>query len=105
MEWLDIPGFYKYQASTCGKIRNKKTGHVMATRVNEKGYEKIRLYGSDFFVHRLVYMAHENIRKWPEGYFINHTNMDKLDNHIDNLEMVTVAENNKHRALWRKAMT
>jgi hypothetical protein len=104
MEWRDIPKYAKYQASTCGKIKNKKTGRILIPWETDKGYLKVTVYGRvDRFVHRLVYAAHEH--EIPCGMCINHTNMDKKDNCIDNLECVTLADNNKHASVCRKILS
>jgi alpha-ketoglutarate-dependent taurine dioxygenase len=45
-------------------------------------------------VHRLV--AEAWIGPIPEGYTVNHKDMNKFNNSVENLEIVTVSENLKH---------
>ena len=54
---LPIKGFENYEASNDGRIRNSKTGRVLHSRSNGKGYLKVALHNNirtDKYVHRLV---------------------------------------------------
>lgn len=53
------------------------------------------VYGSKLgFVHRLV--ATHFIGNIPKGMTVNHKDGNKLNNHVDNLEIVSRSENQKH---------
>ena len=41
-------------------------------------------------VHRVVWESHNG--RIPDGYLVHHTNGDRLDNRIENLGMMTLAE-------------
>jgi hypothetical protein len=59
--------------------------------VRNRGYFINRTYGK---LHRYIY-EYENDCKIPEGYDIHHKDFNKLNNNIDNLEMLTKPEHTK----------
>lgn len=62
--------------------------------VNNRGYKSVGIRRKTHMVHRLVAQAF--IPK-PEGKdYVNHKDGNKLNNHVDNLEWCTIAENNQH---------
>ena len=84
----------RYEVSTYGKVRNKKTGKLKKQEVNSGGYLEVQLYdnGYVFLVHRLVaYMFIPNPKNKP---FVDHFDNNKQNNHIDNLSWCTARENN-----------
>ena len=59
------------------------------------GYKNIELIGKTFTIHRLVAEAFiPNPDNLPQ---VNHKNLDKSDNRIENLEWVTARQNTNHR--------
>lgn len=95
--WKDIDGFPNYQVSDHGRVRNKKTLQILKPRLSEWGYEQICLYQNGYnwrYVHVLVAEAFiPNPENKPK---VNHKNGDKTKNNVNNLEWVTVGENNRH---------
>lgn len=89
--WKDVNGFGdKYQVSTMGRVRNKKTMQMLKPSIRRYGYKTVTLYESwngfkkVFYIHRLVALAFlEN----PSGYNeINHKDRNPSNNSLDNLE-------------------
>jgi len=95
--WKTIPGYdLPYEVSTLGMIRNGnrvlkqplQTRGYLTVSLREKGKSKLKL------VHRLV--AEACIARIHGKNFVNHKDGNKLNNVADNLEWVTMRENNIH---------
>ncbi|AHK11501.1 homing endonuclease HNH [Shewanella sp. phage 1/40] len=95
-----IKGYSRYSIDECGVIKNIKRDYILQPRnsgygayltvalINDSGVRKTK------FVHRLVaenFLAKENGR-----FIVNHKDGNKYNNHINNLEWCTVAENVQH---------
>lgn len=89
-----------YQVSSSGRIRNVVTGKVLKDHPDKGGYRIIYLAtealgeGMTFKVHRIVATAFIlNPDNKPE---VNHTDGDKTNNSVTNLEWATTKENQIH---------
>lgn len=110
--WKDIPGYEgAYQVSNTGFVRSlprnfvntrgerrSLPGKILDYRKARHGYAMASLYRQmkfkNFKVHRLVAAAFlENPDDKPE---VNHKNLNKSDNRVENLEWVTPKENIQH---------
>lgn len=96
--WNPIQDFTNYHISTFGNIKNIITNKFLKP-CNKAGYYHVSLVNStsrkSFKIHRLVAIAFiSNPENKPE---VNHKDKNKLNNHINNLEWTTRAENNLHR--------
>lgn len=98
---LKIMGnFINYIIYSNGKIYNcKKDCFCKTERKDKNRYQEVRLidnqgYSHIFYVHFLV--ASNFIGEIPEGMQVNHINEDKHDNRVENLEIVTPAQNCAH---------
>lgn len=71
-----------------------KPEREMSYTLNNRGYLSVVIRRKTYMVHRLVAQAFiPNPQNKP---FVNHKDGDKTNNHVDNLEWCTAAENNQH---------
>jgi len=93
--WKDIPDSPGYQVSDMGRVLSFKSGitEICKPRVNIDGYEITSLSRGGVSVtcrvHRLVMAAF----KGGSDLTVDHLNMVKTDNRLENLEYVSVREN------------
>jgi len=102
-EWKDIPGYEGlYQVSSFGNVRSlnyRRTGQVKLLKpsTSKNGYHHIilskNLKQKGFCTHQLVAITFLN--HTPDGFnlVINHIDHNKLNNNINNLEIVTTRYN------------
>lgn len=95
--WKDLKGFEGlYQISDYGNIRNNK--FIMKQQTDRYGYKYICLTKNNiqkkFKVHRLVL---ETFIGDGSGLVCNHKDKNKTNNNLENLEWVSILENNIHR--------
>lgn len=73
--------------------------YTMKTRANRYGYVVVALFDGKRYlyalVHRLVALAHLPAPALA-GMQVNHRDGDKSNNHVDNLEWCSSAENHRH---------
>lgn len=103
--WRPVVGYEKfYSVSSIGRVRNdvdrKHTfaGKILKLGKHSGGYSCVNLSvngrRSTKTVHSLVVKAF--IGDIPSGFEVNHRNGIKTDNRVENLEIVTPSENQKH---------
>lgn len=97
-EWRQCEGYYPYEISNTGKVRNRRTGRIMKTFINSHGYEAISLRKDGECkirpIHRLLAEAY--IEGDHEGLDVNHIDGNKRNNDLNNLEFCTRKENTIH---------
>ncbi len=99
--WINIDIATNYAVSNLGRIKNTKTGQTLNPGISGNGYRQVSLKMKDTntfrkqYVHRLVALYWlpnpDNKRE------VNHKNLDRTDNRVENLEWVTSSENQKHK--------
>ena len=104
--WKEIPETNaEYEVSNYGNVRsvfnrgtlsrNRSsvlTGRILKQQLNTKGYSHIKISGKMYPVHRLVIKAFMG----DSDLQVNHKDFNKLNNHISNLEYVSLQENVRH---------
>ena len=100
-QWKPIKGYEgKYDVSNFGRVRSYYKGlHIKTQRINNCGYCYVKLYVKGkrqkmARVHRLV--AEAFIPNPDNMSDVNHKDMNKLNNHVSNLEWTSHADNVKH---------
>lgn len=96
--WKIIIGFPTYSVSDDGKVRNNKTGKILASYPDSNGYPSVGLCRDGkqikMRVHRLV--AEAFIPNPLNLHDINHKDGNKFNNHKLNLEYCTRSYNMLH---------
>lgn len=97
-----VPEMFSSQRFTneraCRVWNTRYAGKRTFTNNNGRGYLTARIGGVQFSAHRTAWAMHHG--EWPAG-LIDHINGDRHDNRIDNLRVVTTAENTKNSARSR----
>jgi hypothetical protein len=92
-----IEGYENYYIDEMGKVFSKRRNKYLSPGFI-KGYEFVHLSVNktlkNFLVHRLV--AESFIDNPYNKPTVNHKDGNKRNNHVENLEWATQAENNKH---------
>ena len=106
-EWKQIPGYSSYKVSNLGNLLSYKTGEPKPLKQSIcSKYKMVTLTeGSNrqtTHVHKLVAIAFLGYE--PNGYeqTINHIDADKLNNRLDNLEIISHRENSNLAQMNRK---
>ncbi len=104
--WEDIPNYKGiYKVSNFGNVLciRKSKHRFLSKRLSHTGYYRVTLHKEavrkTYFIHQLVAMAFLNHTPNGNILVINHKDFDKLNNHIDNLEIVTNRENSNKKHL------
>lgn len=93
--WKDLKRYDSlYMVSNLGNVFSKRSNRLMLKNKNNRGYERVTIFGKQLSVHRLVAM--EFLDNYSDKKYVNHINGIKTDNNIDNIEMVTARENSIH---------
>lgn len=108
--WKPIPDYEGfYEISTEGRIRNSVTGRILKTKsnqpyyqvwLNKNGLREIKK------VHQLVALTF--LGEVPPNCIVNHIDLNKHNNRLDNLEYVTRLQNTHHAAIngaWSKSVS
>ena len=75
-----------------GNARINSSGYYMISSQKEGNFEK--------YLHRLIYEEHYG--EIPKNHFVHHKNENKLDNRIENLELISHAEHTRLHSIGNK---
>ncbi len=89
--WVPYPHFPNtYEVSSFGRVRNKHTGKLQKINYQDP-YPRVSICGVPIRLHRVI--CNTFIVECPDGYEVNHKDLNKRNNHVSNLEYVTHYEN------------
>jgi len=95
--WVSNLGSIASMFNPCGSLR--KVPHILSQNKSTNGYKTIRFKGKHILVHRVV--ANEFIGP-VVGKIVHHKNGIRFVNHMANLEITSISNNNKHGFKTRK---
>ena len=100
--WGDIPALdLEYSVSTLGRIYSNRYHRYLSPWISRYGYLEISIKGKHYHIHQLIANALLDYTLGT-GYEINHIDGNKLNNSLDNLEIVSHSENMRHA--WRTGL-
>lgn len=93
---INIANFEQYSITESGEVISHRDNQPLTPWVANNGYLQVSLgkSSSNKNIHRLVAMHY-----LPNPYqydYVNHKDGDKTNNHVDNLEWCSAAENSNH---------
>lgn len=92
-------GLLRWKVTLCSTAI---AGDVAGTKT-KKGYIQIQINGRRYYAHRIVWIiTHGEI---PEGYEIDHIDLDKTNNKLQNLRLVTKSQNLSNRGKQKNNKT
>jgi len=99
--WKQVPFASKYEASNHGRVRNINTKKILRQSISNNGYYRVCLRIHE--TRSLTRSVHQIIARTfidnPENKItVNHIDHNKLNNRVDNLEWMTVTEQNRYSA-------
>ena len=105
IDFVQLTAHPKYEISTSYPfiIRNISTGRILKQVITAQGYLTVKL-GTTIPVHRVI--AEQFITSNIQNMDVNHINHQRLDNRIENLEVITHSENlKKRKKLYTKQLS
>jgi hypothetical protein len=100
VDFVELDWLKDYLITKEGKVYSKKSASYLTLHLNNNGYYRVCCVVDDksrrFYVQRLVAEAFLPKPSDPEKNQVNHKNMNRLDNRVENLEWMSISENNQH---------
>ena len=102
VEFVQLAAHPKFEISTAFPfvIREISTGRILKQTITGQGYSNINIDSTTIPLHRII--AEQFITPNIQGMDVNHINHKRLDNRIENLEVITHSENLKNRKVYVK---
>ena len=90
-----LPRKIKFNHS--GKIRTRKSNlKYLKPNVDKDGYQIVRLYKNGIGTYKKVHRIVAETFFGKSNLVVNHKDLNKINNSIENLEFVSIKENNAH---------
>lgn len=93
-----LKSLFRYENGNLIRIaKNSNNSHIGDTigTITNHGYLRAKINNKNYFVHRLIWMYHYGDMPYDQ---IDHINHIRSDNRIENLRVVSSAENNRNRS-------
>lgn len=94
--WKKVKGFDNYYVSNNGKVLNILSNKILKNNINGAGYYFVNLYKDKIrfnnMIHKLVFENFNN-KISNRIFVIDHIDNNKLNNNINNLQLITNREN------------
>ena len=105
VEFVPLAAHPKYEISTSYPfvIRNISSGRILKQTITAQGYSNINIDSTTIPIHRII--AEQFINPNIQGMDVNHINHKRLDNRIENLEVIPHSENLKNRKVFVKQVS
>jgi len=96
INWKIINGYPDYAVSDTGQVKSLRYQRILKTSINGNWYHHVNLLCNKsrktHSVHKLV-IEHFGPIKPNVKFVVNHIDNDRNNNHIDNLEWISIKEN------------
>lgn len=98
---LDFNGLY--EISNLGNVKSLRNNLILKSNKCNSGYLKVKLYDKGrektYMIHTLVAMYFLNHIPNGQTMVVNHINLNRLDNRLCNLEVISQRENSNQKHL------
>jgi len=100
-KWAIVVGYENYAVSSHGRVRNLDTGRLLKHQHSVRGgdYAFINLFSGgkrkNKNVHKLV--ADHFLGPISDGMIVHHKDGNRMNPRAENLEIITISENNRSR--------
>ena len=84
-----------WQVSSYGRCCSSH-GIISAGYLHPNGYRRVKIWGTNWPVHRVVMLAFNGPPQNAQAWQVHHKDGDKANNQLDNLEYVTPSQNALH---------
>lgn len=97
--WKPIPGYEGlYEASNLGRVKSLYSNKILIPYLEKSGYYRVSLSLNKKIIKFLIHvLVAKSFLRFNSNYQVNHKDLNKLNNHLDNLEIVNQHENQSHR--------
>ena len=93
---------WKHRPEAHQSVNTKLVGKP-AGSLREDGYIRVRLNDHAYYAHVIVFEMHNG--PVPEGYDVDHRDLDRSNNRIENLRLATRSQNKANGKVYRTSST